>query len=166
MRGKKAPKREILPDSKYNSFVVAKLTNYIMLDGKKSIAQGIVYDAFDEIEKRLKAGKIEDSGDVKTAMDFLDIILEKITPVVEVKGRRVGGSNYQIPVPVKGGRRHFLAFKWLITAAKARKGKPMHLRLVEEMIDIFHDTGATVKKREDVYRMAEANRAFAHLARY
>lgn len=166
MRGKKAPKRDIQPDPKYKSVVVAKWINYIMLDGKKSTAQKIVYSALDEIDSRLKAGKIEEADKVKSAMEFLDIILEKLIPVVEVKGRRVGGSNYQIPMPVKGNRRYFLAFKWLNEAAKSRKGKPMHMRIVEEMLDAYQGAGAAVKKREDVYRMAEANRAFAHLARY
>ena len=166
MRGKKAPKRDILPDPKFKSLVIAKWINYLMLDGKKSVAQKIIYSALEEIDTRLKAGKIEEADKIKSATEFLDIILEKLIPVVEVKGRRVGGSNYQIPIPVRGGRRYFLAFKWLNEAAKARKGKPMHMRIVEEMLDAFQGAGAAVKKREDVYRMAEANRAFAHLARY
>jgi len=166
MRGKFIPKRNIKADPKYKSLVVAKWINYIMQDGKKSVAQNIIYNALDEIDSRLKAGKVENAKKVKDVMEFLDIVLEKIIPVVEVKGRRVGGSNYQIPVPVKGNRRYFLAFKWLNNAAKARKGKPMHMRIVEELLDAYQGLGAAVKKREDVYRMASANRAFAHLAKY
>ncbi len=166
MRGKKAPVRGILPDPKYNSVVIAKFINYIMLDGKKSIAQGIIYDAMNEIDRLLKEKKIAGAENIKNAQEFLDILLEKVTPMVEVKSRRVGGSNYQIPMPVRGNRRYYLAFNWLIDAARARKGKEMYKRLVDEMLDSFAGTGATIKKKEDVYRMAEANRAFAHLARF
>lgn len=166
MRGKKAPVREILPDPKYNSVVIAKFINYVMLNGKKSIAQGIVYDAMNEIDRLLKEKKIAGAENIKNAQDFLNVLLEKITPIVEVKSRRVGGSNYQIPMPVRGNRRYYLAFNWLIDAARARKGKEMYKRLVDEMLDAFAGTGATIKKKEDVYRMAEANRAFAHLARF
>jgi small subunit ribosomal protein S7 len=166
MRGKKAPVREILPDPKYNSIVIAKFINYIMLDGQKTIAQGIIYDVMNEIDRLLKEKKIEGVENIKNAQEFLDVLLEKVTPMVEVKSRRVGGSNYQIPLPVRGNRRYYLAFTWLIDAARARKGKAMYKRLLDEMLDAFHGTGATIKKKEDVYRMAEANRAFAHLARF
>jgi len=156
MRGKQAPKREIKPDPKYNSIVIAKLINYIMQRGKKSVAQKIVYGAFDILA--LRPG----SGD---PLDIFDKAVKNVGPEVEVKGRRVGGANYQIPMEVRGDRRLALAFRWIITAVKAKKGKPMADRLAMELADAANGLGASMKKKEDTYKMAQANKAFAHFGR-
>lgn len=155
MRGKRAPKRKIDPDPKYNNLIIAKFVNAIMQRGKKTVAQGIVYDAFEVISKKTK----------QDPMDIFDRALKNISPMVEIRGRRVGGANYQIPYQVRGERKQTLAFRWLITASKARKGKPMYQKLAQELIDAADNQGAAVKKKQDVHRMAEANRAFAHFAR-
>lgn len=155
MRGKKASKRQILPDPKFSNILVAKLVNYVMLDGKKTVAERVVYDAFDLISEKTKQDPIV----------VFDAALKNVTPSVEVKSRRVGGANYQIPVPVRGERRHALAFRWLLAAARSKKGKPMAVRLADELIAASNSEGDAIKKREDVQRMAEANRAFAHFAR-
>ena len=156
MRGKKqAPKRKILPDPRYHNTQIAKFINYIMERGKKTTAQAVVYGAFDIIKEKTKKDPIE----------VFNEALRNITPLLEVKSRRVGGANYQIPVPVRPERRFALGSRWLITAAKARKGRPMSQRLALEIIDASQSLGAAVKKREDTHRMAEANRAFAHFAR-
>ena len=154
MRGKSAPKRKIAPDPVYNSTSISKFTNYIMLNGKKSVSQSIVYGAFDFIEK--KTGQ--------KGLDVFDKAMYNVSPVVEVKARRIGGANYQVPIEVKGDRRFTLASRWLITAARSRKGKPMHERLALELMDAAENQGDAVKKKQDVHRMAEANRAFAHFA--
>lgn len=154
MRGKSAPQREIAPDPVYNSTTIGKFINYIMLHGKKSTAHSIVYGAFKIIED--KTGQ--------TGLDVFDKAMVNVTPAVEVKARRVGGANYQVPIEVKGARRFTLASRWLITAARARKGKPMRECLALEIMDAAEGNGDAVKKREDVHRMAEANRAFAHFA--
>ncbi len=155
MRGKSALKRELAPDSKYGSVLVAKLVNYVMYDGKKSIAQKVVYDAFDIIEAETK----------EKANDVFDNALKNITPTVEVKSKRVGGANYQVPMPVRGDRRYALAYRWLLVAARGKKGRPMSEKLAEEIMLAAKNEGEAVKKRADVQRMADANRAFAHLAR-
>jgi small subunit ribosomal protein S7 len=155
MRGKQAPKRVITPDPKFGSTQIAKFTNYIMESGKKSVAQKIVYKAFDLIEEKTD----------KKAIDVFELALKNVGPNLEVKGRRVGGANYQIPIQVKSDRRQVLAFRWIIAAAKERKGKAMHIKLAEELINASNKEGAAMKKRENVQKMAEANRAFAHLAR-
>ncbi len=154
MRGKRAPKRKVAPDPVYNSTTVAKFINYIMLNGKKTIAQGIVYDAFDIVEK--KTGE--------KGLDMFDKAMRNVSPTVEVKARRIGGANYQVPIEVKGDRRFTLASRWMITAARARKGKPMRERLALEIMDAVEGQGEAVKKKQDVHRMAESNRAFAHFA--
>ncbi|MBU0732361.1 30S ribosomal protein S7 [Patescibacteria group bacterium] len=154
MRGKQAPKRRILPDPEYNSTSIAKFINYIMQDGKKSTAQQIVYDAFDIIEKKTK----------KPPLDTFDKAMKNVSPVLEIKARRIGGANYQVPIEVRGERRFNLASRWLITAAKKRKGKPMSEKLALELMDAAEEQGEAMKKREDVHKMAEANRAFAHFA--
>lgn len=156
MRGKRAPQRNILPDSKYHSPTVAKLVNYIMRKGKKSIAEGVVYRAFDRIEKETK----------ESAVEILELAIKNVSPALEVRSRRVGGANYQIPVPVRGERKLALAFRWIIGAAKSKKGKPMYERLAAELIAASKGEGDSMKKRQDVQRMAEANRAFAHFARF
>ena len=155
MRGKQAPKRHLTPDHKYGNVLITKLINYVMLDGKKTTAERIVYGAFDIIAEKTK----------ENPMDVFDRAMKNITPSVEVKSRRVGGANYQIPTPVRGGRRHALAYRWILAAARSKKGKPMAERLAGELMDAANNEGTAVKKRQDVQRMAEANRAFAHFAR-
>lgn len=154
MRGKKAPKRRISPDPKHSSEVIAKFINLVMKGGKKGVAQSVVYDALDIIAEKTK-------GDPVTVFDKA---IQNVTPVLEVKSRRIGGANYQVPIEVKGGRKHGLAMRWIIEAARKRKGKPMREKLAMELMDAANMEGEAMKKREDVHRMAEANRAFAHFA--
>ncbi|MDP3986571.1 MAG: 30S ribosomal protein S7 [Candidatus Veblenbacteria bacterium] len=155
MRGKKqAPRRVILPDPQYQSVLVAKFINKIMERGKKTVARKIVYQAFDVVHEKTK----EDPRDV------FELALKNVAPQVEVKSRRVGGANYQVPVEVRGDRRQALAFRWLIEAANGKKGRPMHLKLAEELVLASKNEGDAIKKKMDVHRMAEANRAFAHFA--
>ena len=152
MRKRRAIKREILADPIYNSKVIAKLINIIMIDGKKGTAQTIVYDAFEQIKE--KTGK--------DPIEVFNACLENIKPQLEVKSRRVGGSNYQVPIEVTPARAQALALKWLTTYSRERNGRSMADNLANEIIDASNGTGATVKKREDTHRMAEANRAYAH----
>lgn len=156
MRGKQAPKRKIDPDPKYHSVNIAKFINYIMRRGKKTTAQRVVYDSFEIIKEKSK----------KDPLDVFDVALKNIAPDVEVRSRRIGGGNYQIPVAVQGNRKLSLAYRWLINAARSRKGMPMSERLALELMDASNKMGAAIKKKEDVYRMAEANRAFAHFAKF
>lgn len=153
-RGKAAPKRAVMPDPVYGSELLGKFINFVMERGKKSIAQSIVYGALDIV----KAKKNEDP--IKTFEQVINIA----KPQVEVRSRRVGGANYQVPMPVVGTRQNALAFRWIIAAAKGRKGS-MAEKLAAEFLDILEGTGGTMKKRDDVHRMAEANKAFAHFAR-
>ena len=146
------PKREVLPDPVYGSVVVAKLINSIMLDGKKGAAQAIVYNAFKEIE--------EVTGE--NALEVFEKAMNNIMPVVEVKARRVGGANYQVPVEVRADRRQTLGLRWLTKYTRARGEKTMADRLAKELMDAANNTGASVKKKEDTHKMAEANKAFAH----
>jgi small subunit ribosomal protein S7 len=155
MRGKQAPKRMTPPDAKYASQTVSKLINYIMRDGKKSIAMKIVYDALTIVSEKTK----------KDPAEALEEALKNVAPQVEVKSKRVGGANYQIPMPVRGERRLSLAFRWIIDAANTRKGRPMYQKLAEEISAAAIGEGDAVKKKMDVHRMADANRAFAHFAR-
>ncbi len=152
MRKRRAEKRDVLPDPLYNSKVVTKLVNSIMLDGKKGTAQKIIYEAFDMIKE--KTGK--------DAMEVYTAAMENIKPVLEVKSRRVGGSNYQVPIEVSEDRKQTLALRWLTKYARLRNGKGMAENLANELIDASNGTGGSVKKREDVHKMAEANKAFAH----
>ena len=152
MRKRRAVKRDVLPDAIYNSKVVTKLINQIMNDGKKGTAQRIVYDAFDMIKE--KTGE--------EAMTIFNKAMENIKPALEVKSRRVGGANYQVPVEVKAERAQALAFRWLAQYARLRSGKSMAEKLANEIIDASNGIGASVKKREDTHKMAEANKAFAH----
>lgn len=152
MRKRRAVKRDVLPDPIYKSKIVAKLINTIMLDGKKGIAQTIVYEAFDTVNE-------------KTGRDALEVFneaMENIKPQLEVKSRRVGGSNYQVPVEVTPARSQALGLRWLTKYSRERGGKGMADNLANEIIDAANGTGAAVKKREDTHRMAEANKAFAH----
>jgi small subunit ribosomal protein S7 len=144
--------RKILPDPKFGSELLAKFINVLMVDGKKSIAESIVYGALDTLAQR--------SG--KEALDAFEAALENVRPTVEVKSRRVGGSTYQVPVEVRPARRNALAMRWIVEAARKRGDKSMALRLANELSDAADNKGAAVKKREDVHRMAEANKAFAH----
>lgn len=155
MRGKQAPIRKIVPDSKFGNVLVSKLINYVMQDGKKTTSEKIVYDCFDIISDKTK----------QDPMDVFDLALKNITPAIEVRSRRVGGANYQIPTPVRGARKHALAYRWLLVAARGKKGKPMAERLAGEIMLAANGEGDAVKKRQDVQRMAEANRAFAHFAK-
>ncbi len=146
------PKREIPPDPKYNDVLVQKMINCIMWDGKKSVAEKIVYGALDILRERLKDDPLK----------IFHKAIDNVKPILETRPRRVGGATYQVPVEVRPERQISLAVKWIINAARNRSGKPMKERLAEELIDAFNNRGAAVKKREDTHRMAEANRAFAH----
>lgn len=155
MRGKQAPKREILPDIKYNNLVVSKFINYVMRKGKKSVAQKVVYTALDQIAAKTK----------KNALEVFEEAIRNVGPSVETKSRRVGGANYQVPMPVRGERKNALAFRWIIDAARRVKGKPMAEKLAIELVAASENQGEAIKKKMDVLRMAEANKAFAHFAR-
>jgi small subunit ribosomal protein S7 len=146
------PKRDVLPDPIYNSKIFTKLVNQIMWDGKKSLAESICYEAFERIEK--KAGK--------DALQVFEEAMKNITPLVEVKARRVGGANYQVPVEVRADRRQTLAIRWLVGYTRKRGEKTMAERLAAELMDAANGSGGSVKKKEDTHKMAEANKAFAH----
>ncbi|MDQ0228290.1 30S ribosomal protein S7 [Metabacillus niabensis] len=145
-------KRDVLPDPLYNSKLVTRLVNRIMIDGKRGKAQSVLYNAFDLIKER--------SG--KEPMEVFEQALKNIMPVLEVKARRVGGANYQVPVEVRPDRRTTLGLRWLVNYARLRGEKTMEERLANEILDAANNTGAAVKKREDTHKMAEANKAFAH----
>ena len=145
-------KREVLPDPKFGSKVLAKFMNHVMVDGKKSIAEKIVYGALDIVAEKSSSDPLE----------VFEKALESIAPMVEVKSRRVGGATYQVPIEVRAGRRNALAMRWLVEHSRARGEKSMVLRLAGEITDASEGRGSAVKKREDVHRMAEANRAFSH----
>ena len=147
-----ALKRDILPDPKFNSIVVAKLINQIMLDGKKSIAQNIVYSAFDKASNKLGV----------EATEVFSKALENVMPVLETKARRVGGSNYQVPIEVRPERRQTLGIRWLVTFARKRSERDMDNKLAAELVDAYNNVGGAVKKKEEMHRMAEATKAFAH----
>ena len=155
MRGKAIPKRKIKPDTKYNRTDITKLINYIMSHGKKSIAEKVVYGAFDIVEKKTK----------KDPVETFEKAVDNASPIIEVKSKRVGGATYQVPVEVRGDRKLALAFRWIIGAARSKKGKPMAEKLSQEIMDAASNTGVAIKKKTDTHRMAEANRAFAHFAR-
>ncbi len=155
MRGKQAPKREINGDSKYSDINIAKFINHIMKKGKKSVAEKIVYSAFSIIKEETK----------QDPRHVFNKAIKKVSPLVEVRGKRVGGANYQVPFQVRGDRRFFLACNWLIKATQARRGRSMAEKLAAEILEASNGEGAAVKKREAVHKMAEANKAFAHFAR-
>ncbi len=152
MRKRRATKRDVLADPIYNSKLVTKLINQTMLDGKKGVAQKIVYKAFEMMEEKTE----------KTAMEVFNEAMDHIKPQLEVKSRRVGGANYQVPIEVRADRSQALGLRWLINAARQRGGHSMAENLANEIMDAANGTGAAVKKREDTHRMAEANKAFAH----
>ena len=146
------PKRDVLPDSKYGSKVVTKLINQVMVDGKKAIAQGIVYDSFDIIQAKLGV----------EPLDYFNQALENIKPVLETKARRVGGSNYQVPLEIAPARQQTLAIRWLVKYARLRNERGMENKLAAEIMDAYNSTGGAFKKKEDSHKMAESNKAFAH----
>lgn len=148
--------RDIQPDHKYNSAMVSRLINRIMLDGKKQVAEGIVYKAMATAAEKLK---------VEDPLEVFDKALGNVKPHMETRSRRVGGANYQIPFEVRGQRQTHLTMMWFVAAARGRKGIPMADRVAIELVDAYNNTGTAVKKREDVHKMAESNRAFAHFAR-
>jgi small subunit ribosomal protein S7 len=154
-RRSQAPKRQILPDPKHNSEMLAKFINMVMKSGKKSVAEGIVYGALEQISTR--SGVSEEQ-----ALETLEQALDNVKPAVEVKSRRVGGATYQVPVEVRLTRRQTLAMRWVIDAARRRSEKSMSQRLANELMDAADNRGNAVKKREDTHRMAEANKAFSH----
>jgi small subunit ribosomal protein S7 len=144
------------PDARYNSATIQQFINKVMQRGKKSVAERIVYQALDLAADRLK----------KTPMEVFEIALRNAGPAIEVKPKRVGGATYQVPVEVKSDRRQALAMRWLLISARGRSGKPMHERLATELMDAYNNTGSTIKRKEDVQRMAEANRAFSHYGKF
>jgi small subunit ribosomal protein S7 len=151
-RRQKITRRQLLPDARYGSEMVARFTNKVMERGKKGLAERIVYDAFDLLAER-------------TGRDPLDVFQQALynaTPIIEVKPRRVGGATYQVPVQIEGQRRTSLAIRWLLQSARSRSGKTMSEKLAAELLDAFNNTGTTIKRREDTHRMAEANKAFSH----
>lgn len=153
-RSKKRKKQTILPDPVYNEIIVAKFINHIMRRGKKTIARKIVYGAFNIIKEKTK----------KDPLAVFEKALENASPLLEIKPKRVGGATYQVPREVRGDRRITLAFRWIIAAAKSKKGRPMREKLAEEIMAAAKNEGTAVKKKEDTHRMAEANRAFAHFS--
>ena len=153
-RRRQAVKRPLIPDPRYNSEVVTTLVNMIMERGKRTVAQRIVYTAFERVSEKIGKGD---------PVDLMMGALENVRPKLEVKSRRVGGATYQVPVEVSFDRQQSLAFRWMVGAARKRKGVPMNEALADEIVDAYNNTGAIVKKKEETHRMAQANRAFAHL---
>ncbi|MBN1930240.1 MAG: 30S ribosomal protein S7 [Desulfobacterales bacterium] len=151
-RRREVPERPILPDSKYNSKLVSKFMKSIMRDGKKSIAETILYDSFDIIEEKVNESPIK----------IFELALENVRPLIEVKSRRVGGSTYQVPTEIRPSRRTALAIRWIISFASKRSEKTMARKLAGELLDAANNRGASAKKKEDTHKMAEANKAFAH----
>jgi len=154
MRGKKITKKTINPDPVYNNVTVAKLINYIMRRGKKTIARKIVYGAFVILKEKTK----------KEPIEILQEAIKNASPLLEVRPKRIGGATYQVPIELKEERRETLAMRWIIQAAKSKKGATMKTKLAEELINAANNTGLAIKKKENTHRMAEANRAFAHFA--
>ena len=153
-RKKRVFKKTWKPDAKYNSLIVGRFIGHLMQGGKRTIAQQIIYDSFDVIHEKTKKG----------GLNIFEQAIKNVSPLMELKGRRIGGANYQVPVPVMGERRSTLAMRWIKNAAQERKGKRMAERLADELLDASQKKGAAMKKRDDTHRMAEANRAFAHFA--
>lgn len=154
MGRKETPKRYIAPDAIYNDVIVAKFINHVMRKGKKVAARKVVYGSFDIIKEKTKKDPVE---------VFLQAI-ENVSPLMEVRSKRVGGATYQVPIEVRGPRKFALAVRWILGAAKSKKGKPMKIKLADELMAAYKKEGVAFKKREDTHRMAEANRAFAHFA--
>ena len=154
-RRKRQYKREVKPDPKYGNLLVARFINNIMERGKKGAARSVVYKAFDAVSERSK----------KDPLEVFDAAMKNVAPDLEIKGRRIGGANYQIPYEVRGERKTTLAFRWITEAAKGKKGQPMYKKLAGEILDAANNQGAAIKKKDDQHRMARANKAFAHFAR-
>jgi len=154
MRRQKKFQREILPDPQYSNIIVAKFINYVMRKGKKSVARKVVYKTFDLIQRQSQ----------QEPLAVFDMAIKNVGPALEVKSRRIGGATYQVPREVRGERRLALTFRWIIGAAHSKKGKPMHIKLADEIIAASKNEGAAIKKKLDTHRMAEANKAFAHFA--
>lgn len=150
-----ASKSQLRPDSRYNSLLASKFINNLMYDGKKSAARKVFYDAMALIEKRVQSDNV---------IDVFHRAVDNVKPVVEVRSKRVGGATYQVPMQVKPARQQTLAIRWLLAAARDKKGRPMHMRLADELIAAYNREGAAVTKRENVHKMADANKAFAHFA--
>jgi len=155
MRRKLKSVRAVAPEAKYGSELLSRFINVVMWDGKKSVARSVVYAALDEIKKRDPAAE---------PLAVFETAITNVSPTVEVRSRRVGGANYQVPREVRPERRRSLAFRWIVAAARAGKGKPMAVKLADELLAAAKNEGTAIKKKEDVHRMAESNRAFAHLA--
>lgn len=156
MRGKRAQRRDIKPDPKFGSVILATFINHVMKGGKKTVAQRVVYGALALMETMAK----------KDPLKVFEDAIRNVQPQVEVRTRRVGGANYQVPMPVRGERQNALSFRWIIEAARSRKGKPMAEKLATVLYEASQSQGDAIKKRDDVHRMAEANKAFAHFARF
>lgn len=164
MRGKRAKKREVKPDSRYNSALVSKFINYLMLDGKKSVAENVVYTALEGLEVEKKA----DEAGKKIKLQGVEVMeeaIENVKPKLEIRSRRIGGANYQVPVPVNPDRQIALAMKWIINATRdSRKKEPVAMVLRRELLAAYNNEGVAIKKKEDTQKMAEANKAFAQFA--
>lgn len=152
MRRRRAVKRQIQPDPKYNSILVTKLVNMVMSKGKKSVAERIVYSSFAVLEEKTN----------KNALEVFKKALDNARPLLEVKARRVGGATYQVPIEIRADRGTIVALRWIRNFARARKGKPMEEKLAQELLDAYKGEGSVIKKREDTHKMAESNKAFAH----
>ncbi|MCX6766002.1 MAG: 30S ribosomal protein S7 [Candidatus Moranbacteria bacterium] len=153
-RKKRQFKKKWKPDPRYNNLLVGRFIGYLMMDGKRGAAEKIIYDTFDIIHERTKKG----------GLNVFEQAIKNVSPLLELKSRRIGGANYQVPIPVAGERRQTLAIRWILNSCWNRKGKKMAEKLADELIDASNKTGAAMKKREDTHRMAEANKAFAHFA--
>ncbi len=152
----KSFKRPVAPDIKYQNVMVTKMVNKVMHDGKKRVAEGLVYGAFDEIAAKTKQDPVE----------VFETAIKNVSPVLQVKAKRIGGATYQVPIEVKGDRKTHLALTWILTSARSKSGKSFDKILADELMNAYNNTGDAIKKREDTHKMAEANRAFAHFARY
>jgi small subunit ribosomal protein S7 len=150
-----ASNQQLKPDPKYNSKLASKFINCLMLDGKKSTAQAVFYDAMDIVSE-----KVKDAG----ALEVFEKAINNVKPLIEVRSKRVGGASYQVPMQVNSRRQQSLAFRWILASARSKKGKPMSQRLAAELIDAYNETGGAMTTRENIHRMAEANKAFAHFA--
>ena len=153
MRRRRAQKRQILPDPKHKSLVLSKFINMVMIQGKKSTAESIVYGALDLVSKKVSN---------KNALEVFDKALDNARPLLEVRPRRIGGATYQVPMEVDRARGNFMAMMWIRDYARAKKGKPMQIKLADELTDAYNKTGLALKKREETHKMAEANKAFSH----
>jgi small subunit ribosomal protein S7 len=165
-RARSFRRRMPAPDPKYSNVKYAKFINYLMERGKKTTAQRIFYDAIEIVTEKMKEQKTADDQKPTDGKQVFDVALKNVSPLLEIKGRRIGGSNYQVPMEVQEPRKTTLGMKWMIAASRARKGAPMATKLALEIMDAYNKLGSAFKKREDTHRMAEANKAFAHFARF